>query len=50
MDVIIVAIRTKEGEMKFNPSSESIIEAEDTLIALGKSDDLEKLEAILSGK
>jgi voltage-gated potassium channel len=50
MDVIIVAIRKKEGEMKFNPSSESIIEAEDTLIALGKSEDLERLGAILSGK
>jgi voltage-gated potassium channel len=50
MDVIIVAIRKNNGEMKFNPSSKSIIEAEDTLIALGKSDDLEKLRAILSGK
>ncbi len=50
MDVIIVAIRKKEGGMKFNPSSKSIIEAEDTLIALGKIDDLEKLGAILSGK
>lgn len=48
MDVIIVAIRKKEGEMKFNPSSQTRIEAGDTLIALGKSDDLEKLEKILS--
>ena len=50
MDVIIVAIRKKEGEMKFNPSSESAIDAEDTLIALGKRDDLEKLGTILSSK
>ena len=49
MDVIIVAIRTKEGEMKFNPSSQTLIEAGDTLISLGKSNDLEKLAAILSG-
>jgi voltage-gated potassium channel len=49
MDVIIVAIRTKEGEMKFNPSSQTRIEAGDTLISLGKSNDLEKLAAILSG-
>ena len=48
LDVIIVAIRTKEGEMKFNPPSESTIEPGDTLIALGKSDDLEKLEATLA--
>ncbi|UCF56697.1 MAG: potassium channel protein [Deltaproteobacteria bacterium] len=49
MDVIIVAIRTREGEMKFNPSSQTRIEAGDTLISLGKSNDLEKLAAILSG-
>jgi voltage-gated potassium channel len=50
MDVIIVAIRTKEGEMRFNPSSQTRIEAGDTLISLGKSHDLEKLASILSGK
>ena len=50
MDVIIVAIRTKEGEMRFNPSSQTRIEAGDTLISLGKSHDLEKLGSILSGK
>jgi voltage-gated potassium channel len=50
MDVIIVAIRTKEGEMRFNPSSQTRIEAGDTLISLGKSTDLGKLASILSGK
>jgi voltage-gated potassium channel len=50
MDVIIVAIRTREGEMRFNPSSQTRIEAGDTLISLGKSTDLEKLAAILSGE
>ncbi len=49
MDVIIVAIRTKEGEMRFNPSSQTRIEAGDILISLGKSHDLEKLAAVLSG-
>jgi voltage-gated potassium channel len=49
MDVIIVAVRTKEGEMRFNPSSQTLIEAGDTLISLGKSNDLEKLAMILSG-
>lgn len=50
MDVIFVAIRKKEGEMTFNPSSETCIEAGDTLISLGKRADLERLEALLSGK
>ncbi len=50
MDVIIVAIRTKEGEMRFNPSYQTRIEAGDTLISLGKTNDLEKLTGILSGE
>ena len=49
MDIIIVAIRKKTGEMAFNPSSETLIEAGDTLIALGKNDDLSKLGKILAG-
>lgn len=48
MDVIIVAIRKKNGEMSFNPSSQTRIESGDTLISLGKSDDLKKLATILS--
>jgi voltage-gated potassium channel len=48
MDVIIIAVRKKEGEMKFNPSSKTRIEAGDTLIALGKSEDLTKLAKVLS--
>ena len=47
-DVIIVAIRKQRGEMKFNPSSQTRIEAGDTLIALGKKEDLKKLGKILS--
>ena len=49
MDIIIVAIRKKTGNMDFNPSSETVIEAGDTLIALGKNDDLTKLDKILEG-
>ena len=47
-DVIIVAIRKKRGDMKFNPSSITRIEAGDTLISLGKSEDLNKLAKMLS--
>lgn len=49
LDVIIVAIRTKDGAMQFNPSSQTRIEAGDTLISLGKKDDLAKLAKNLSG-
>ena len=50
MDVIIVAIRKKDGLMEFNPSSQTLIEQGDTLIALGKSNDLDKLADILAGE
>ena len=50
MNVMIVAIRDKDGEMSFNPSSEVRIEAGDTLVALGPVNDLEKLTGILLGK
>jgi voltage-gated potassium channel len=50
MNVIILAIRKDDGEMAFNPSSETRIETGDTLIALGPDNDLKKLSAILSGE
>ncbi|MFO7600366.1 MAG: NAD-binding protein [Candidatus Desulfacyla sp.] len=47
MNVIIVAIRKKGGEMIFNPSSETLIEAGNTLIALGPAKDLDRLSKML---
>lgn len=49
LDVIIVAIRKRDGIMQFNPSSQTRIEGGDILISLGKRDDLAKLKKILSG-
>lgn len=48
LDVIIVAVRKTDGEMSFNPSSQTRIEAGDILIALGRTSDLSKLADILS--
>ena len=48
LDVIIVAVRKTDGEMSFNPSSQTRIEAGDILIALGRTSDLSKLNDILS--
>jgi voltage-gated potassium channel len=50
MDVIIIAIQKKDGEMRFNPSSQTQIDPGDTLIALGKSEDISRLAKILSGE
>ena len=48
-NVIIVAIKRKGGKIIFNPSSQTKIESEDTLITLGYDDDLERLSSMLSG-
>ncbi len=50
MNVIIVAIRKRSGQMIFNPSSQAKIEAGDILIALGDRKELQQLDAILTGR
>lgn len=49
MNIIIVAIRKSSGQMVFNPSSQTRIEAGDILIALGHGNELDKLGHILRG-
>ena len=48
MDVIIIGIKQKAGTMIFNPSSKSKINRGDTLIAMGRNKDLEKLRKALA--
>jgi voltage-gated potassium channel len=49
MNIMIVAIRKRSGQMIFNPSSQAKIEAGDILIALGHTTELERLVEILAG-
>jgi voltage-gated potassium channel len=49
MNIMIVAIRKRSGQMIFNPSSQAKIEAGDILIALGHTTELEQLVEILAG-
>ncbi len=46
LNIIIVAIKKKDGTMVFNPSSETEISTEDILIALGGKENLQKLDEI----
>jgi voltage-gated potassium channel len=48
MNIIVVAIRRRDGVMTFNPSSQTRIESGDTLIALGYGSDFNKLTTVLS--
>ncbi len=49
LNVIVLAIRTPDGRMQFNPPGETEISAGDFLIALGEAESLERLESILAG-
>ncbi len=44
LNLIIIAIKKKDGQMVFNPGPYTIIEAEDTLIAMGEKKTLSILE------
>ena len=43
LDIVIVSIRRSDGQMLFNPSGDSVIEAGDMLIAIGRAESLMKL-------
>jgi voltage-gated potassium channel len=45
-DVIIVAIKKAGGHMVFNPASDALLEADDTLIAIGDKKHLDQLEQL----
>ncbi len=45
--VIIVSIKKQSGEMIFNPSPNEILEQNDTIVVLGKKDDMKRLNEVL---
>jgi voltage-gated potassium channel len=47
-NLILIAIQLANGEMLFNPSFEYVIKPGDTVIAVGESENLQKLEKILN--
>jgi K+/H+ antiporter YhaU regulatory subunit KhtT len=42
--VIVVGIQRSHGEMDFNPPPDAVMRMGDTLVALGKTDNLKQLE------
>lgn len=50
LNVIIVAIRRRGGQMTFNPSGDAMIDAGDILIAIGRAESLIKMSALARGK
>ena len=49
LDVLIVSIRRRNGEILFNPAGETIIEDGDLLIAIGRTESLIKLNKLARG-
>ena len=49
-NLIIIAIKKSDGDMLFNPSYEAVISPNDTVIAVGEVDNLQKLEWALNPK
>ena len=47
-NLIIIAIKKPDGDMLFNPSFEAAISPEDTVIAVGEEENLQKLAKILN--
>lgn len=45
-DILVVAIKKSSGKMVFNPSPEIVIDQSDLLIALGKPENLQKLQKV----
>jgi voltage-gated potassium channel len=50
LGIIIVAIKQQSGEMKFNPTFRTALEAGDTLIAVGETSKLEMLERMAESR
>jgi voltage-gated potassium channel len=44
LNVIVIAIKRKKGDMIFNPSADTVIEEGDALVVIGSHDNLEALE------
>jgi voltage-gated potassium channel len=49
LGIIVVAVKSKEGLMEFNPSSETTITTGDRLIVLGAGENLGRLERLARG-
>lgn len=46
LNIVVVSIRRQDGQIVFNPSGDTVIEAGDIMIAIGSSDALIKLKSL----
>lgn len=49
LDVVIVALRRRDGEMIFNPAGDAVLAAGDLLVAIGRAESLAELNELARG-
>jgi voltage-gated potassium channel len=47
-DLIIISIKKEDGQMVFNPDSQTLLESGDTLVVVGKAANIKRLEKLLT--
>lgn len=50
LDVIVLGVKKADGKMLFNPAANTVVDAGDTLIALGPRASMQKLGSFVSGQ
>ena len=50
LGVIVMAIRTSDGKMMFNPTADTAIQGGDHLIVMGRPENLRSLEMLVAEK
>jgi voltage-gated potassium channel len=50
LNIVVVSIRRNDGQIIFNPSGTTTIEAGDMLIAIGNAESLSRLNALAQGR
>ena len=50
LNLIIIAMRRPDGGMHFNPSADTRLEADHTVVAVGQKQNIRKLEALLNAE
>ncbi|HEX3146762.1 MAG TPA: potassium channel protein [Gemmataceae bacterium] len=50
LGVVVIAMRSPEGEIAFNPNSDTVIETGSVVVVVGRREQLDELEKIASGR
>jgi len=49
MNLIVIAIQDKNGEMRFNPTADTKFVIGDTIVVMGSAKSIKEFESLMSG-